>query len=59
MNSRANVVLRMGAGENDLLTWTYRFTDMECLYHIITIEWNHRMAWVEKDHNDHLVSIPC
>jgi len=20
---------------------------------------NHRMAWVEKDHNDHLVSTPC
>ena len=20
---------------------------------------SHRMAWVEKDHNDHLVSIPC
>ena len=21
--------------------------------------WNHRMAWVEKDHNDHPVSTPC
>jgi len=21
-------------------------------------EWKHRMAWVEKDHNDHLVSTP-
>jgi len=20
---------------------------------------NHRMAWIEKDHNDHLVSTPC
>ena len=20
--------------------------------------WNHRMAWVEKDHNDHLISTP-
>ena len=25
----------------------------------ITESLNHRMAWVEKDHNDHLVSTPC
>ena len=25
----------------------------------LAISWNHRMAWVEKDHNDHLVSTPC
>jgi len=27
---------------------------------LLTIELqNHRMAWVEKDHNDHPVSTPC
>jgi len=25
----------------------------------IKIQMNHRMVWVEKDHNDHLVSTPC
>ena len=23
------------------------------------VSWNHRMAWVEKDHDDHLISAPC
>ena len=27
--------------------------------HRIIESWNHRMAWVEKDHNDHLVPTPC
>ena len=27
--------------------------------HTIIQSWNHRMAWVEKDHSDHLISTPC
>jgi len=27
--------------------------------HFSQKSWNPRMAWVEKDHSDHLVSTPC
>jgi len=30
-----------------------------CIRNVLRHLQNHRMAWVEKDHNDHLVSTPC
>jgi len=54
-NVKTNLVLRLWKyGNQCLLLWRCRF--LICLMELTGF---HRMAWVEKDHNDHPVSTPC
>ena len=43
-----------------LISWTEKGGMQQCaMIGWSEKAWNHRMAWVEKDHNDHLLPTPC